>query len=38
MDTGGYFPGVKWQGREANHALPSIPEVKNTWSYNSALP
>jgi hypothetical protein len=26
-------PGVKRPGREADHSLPSSPEVKNAWSY-----
>jgi hypothetical protein len=29
MGTGGSFPGVKWQGHEADHSLPSSAEVKN---------
>jgi len=29
------FPGVKWQGHEANHSPPSGAEVKNEWSYTS---
>jgi hypothetical protein len=28
MGTGGSFPGVKWQGREADHSPPSSAEVK----------
>jgi hypothetical protein len=28
--------GIKQQGREADHSLPSSAEVKNTWSYTSA--
>jgi hypothetical protein len=29
MGTGGFSPGVKRPGREADHSLPSIAEVKN---------
>jgi hypothetical protein len=25
--------GIKWPGREADHALPSSVEVTNQWSY-----
>jgi hypothetical protein len=28
MGTGGSFPGVKWQGREADHSPPNSAEVK----------
>jgi len=38
MDTGGYFPGVKWPGREADHSRASSAEVKNALSYTSAQP
>jgi hypothetical protein len=34
----GSFPGVKLLGREADHARPSIAEVKNEWSYLPPLP
>jgi hypothetical protein len=33
MGTGGPFPGVKRQGREADHSLPTSAEVKNPWIY-----
>jgi hypothetical protein len=29
MDTGGSFPGVKRQGREADNSPPSSGELKN---------
>jgi hypothetical protein len=35
MGTGGSFPGVKAEGREADHSPPSSAEVKNAWSYTS---
>jgi hypothetical protein len=28
MGTGGFYPGVKRQGREAEHSPPTIAEVK----------
>jgi hypothetical protein len=34
----GYFPGVKWPGREADHSPPSNVEVKNEWSHASSPP
>jgi hypothetical protein len=34
MGTGGSFPGVKRQGREADHSPPARAEVKKTWVYN----
>jgi len=35
----GLFPcGVKRQGHEANHSLPSSAEVKNAWSYTFTPP
>jgi hypothetical protein len=32
---GALFLGVKRPEREADHSLPSSPEVKNAWSYTS---
>jgi len=32
------FPGVKRPKCEADNSLPSCAEVKNAWSYTSALP
>jgi hypothetical protein len=29
MGTGGFIPGVKWQGHEADQSPPSSAEVKN---------
>jgi hypothetical protein len=31
MGTGGSFPGVKRQGREADHSPPTGAEVKKMW-------
>jgi hypothetical protein len=31
MGTGGSFPGIKRQGREADHSLPTSAEVKKMW-------
>jgi hypothetical protein len=33
-----YFPGIKRAGRETDHSPTSSSEVKNEWSYTSALP
>jgi hypothetical protein len=33
--VGGPFPGVKWQGREADHSPPTSAEVKKMWIYTS---
>jgi hypothetical protein len=33
MGTGGSFPGVKRQGREADHSPPPSAEVKKMWIY-----
>jgi hypothetical protein len=33
MGTGGSFPGVKLQGREADHSPPTGAEVKKMWIY-----
>jgi hypothetical protein len=38
MGTEGYLPGVKQPWREVDHSPPSSAEVKNAWSYTSALP
>jgi hypothetical protein len=35
MGTGGSFPGVKQQGREADHSPPTSAEVKKMWLYTS---
>jgi hypothetical protein len=35
MGTGGSFPGVKLQGREADHSPPTSVEVKKMWIYTS---
>jgi hypothetical protein len=32
---GGSFPGVKWQGREADHSPPVSAEVKKMWIHTS---
>jgi hypothetical protein len=37
MGTGVSFPGVKRSGREDDHSPPSSTEVKNKWSYTSAV-
>jgi hypothetical protein len=33
--TRGFFPRLKWLGREADHSAPSSAEVKNALSYTS---
>jgi hypothetical protein len=38
MGTGGSFPGVKQQGREADHSPPVSAEVKKIWTYTSTPP
>jgi hypothetical protein len=38
MGTRGSFPGVKRQGREADHSPPTNAEVKKMWIYTSTLP
>jgi hypothetical protein len=38
MGTGGYFPGVKRQGSEADHSPPTSAEVKKMWIYTSIPP
>jgi hypothetical protein len=35
MGTGSSFPGVKRQGREADHSSPTNAEVKKMWIYTS---
>jgi hypothetical protein len=34
----GSFLGVQWLGREVDHSPPPDAEVKNEWSYTTALP
>jgi hypothetical protein len=38
MGTRGSFPGVKQQGREADHSPPAGAEVKKLWIYKSTPP
>jgi hypothetical protein len=38
MGTGGFFPGGKAAGREADHSPPNIAEVKIMWIYTSTPP
>jgi hypothetical protein len=38
MGTGALSPGVKQQGREADHSPPTSVEVKQTWIYTSTPP
>jgi hypothetical protein len=38
MGTGGSFPGVKRQGREADHSPPTSAEVKKMWIYTYTPP
>jgi hypothetical protein len=38
MGTGGFSPGVKLQGREADHSPPTSAEVKKIWIYASTPP
>jgi hypothetical protein len=38
MGTVGSFPGVKRQGREADHSPPTNAEVKKMWIYTSTPP
>jgi hypothetical protein len=37
-DTGGIFPGVKQQRREADDSLPFSVEIKETWTYIATVP
>ena len=34
----GFYPGVKWPGRDVGHSSPSTAEVKGEWSYASTSP
>jgi hypothetical protein len=36
--TGGSFPRIKRQGREADHSPPTSAEVKKMWIYTSTSP
>jgi hypothetical protein len=38
MGTGGFFSGVKRQGREADHSPPTSAEVKKICIYTSTPP
>jgi hypothetical protein len=38
MDTSGSYPGVKRQGRKADHSSLSSAEVINAWSFTSTQP
>jgi hypothetical protein len=38
LGTEGSFPGVKRQGREADHSPPTSAEVKKMWIYTSTHP
>jgi hypothetical protein len=38
MGTRGSFPGVKRQGREADHSRRTSAEVKKMWIYTSTTP
>jgi hypothetical protein len=38
MGTGDSFPGVKRQGREADHSPPTGAEVKKMWISTSTSP
>jgi hypothetical protein len=38
MGTGGSFPGVKRQVREADHSPPTSVEGKKMWIYTSTPP
>jgi len=33
MGTGGCYPGVKRQGREADYSPQLRPEIQNVWTY-----
>jgi hypothetical protein len=35
MGIGGSFPGVKRQGREADHSLSTSADVRKTWIYTT---
>jgi len=32
---GGFYPEVKWLGREEDRLPPANPEVKNEWRYTT---
>jgi hypothetical protein len=34
----GLFPGIKRQGREADHSPPTTAEIKKMWIYTSTPP
>jgi hypothetical protein len=38
MGTGGFFLGVVWTGREADHSLPTSAEFRKTLIYTSTPP
>jgi hypothetical protein len=38
INTGALSPGVKRQGREADHSPPTSAEVKKMWTYTSTPP
>jgi hypothetical protein len=38
MGTGSSSPGLKRQGREADHSPPTSAEVKKMWIYTSTPP
>jgi hypothetical protein len=38
MGTGGFSPGVKQLGREADHSPPTSAEVKKMWIYYIHFP
>jgi hypothetical protein len=35
---GALSPGIKWQGREADHSPPASAKVKKMWIYTSTPP
>jgi hypothetical protein len=37
IDAGGYFPEIKWLGREVIQLTSLSVEIKNEWSYTSIL-
>jgi hypothetical protein len=38
MGTGGFSPGLKRPGREANHSPPTSAELNKMWIYTSTPP
>jgi hypothetical protein len=38
MGTGGFFTGIKRQGRETDYSPPVSAEVKIMWIYTSTSP